>query len=59
MLRLPVCHFVLDYQSGTLSFWTEDELPVHDAGDAVVVGEGMMIRGFESGFAHGRRIEGA
>jgi len=34
---------------------TEDELAVHHAGSAVLVGEGMMGRGFESGFAHGKR----
>jgi hypothetical protein len=31
----------------------KDELPVHDTGDAVVVGEWMFGRGFETGSAHG------
>ena len=39
-----------------LLFWRpEDKLPVHNAGDAVVIGEWMFGRGFETGATHRMR----
>ena len=34
----------------------EDKLPVHDAGNTVVIGDRMVGRGFQTGLAHGVKM---